>query len=171
MKKALKYIVLILIIGVHLMAIIGANFVTPSYNVTKVTGVEVKRMNNDGIVTKSNASNSETRDVYFINTQDKNGDVTVYRNEDTRFGFPFYFKFDSANLQALAQSFSNKGKTVEIKYYGWRLNFFDEFPNIILLEEVPENQSSGQPILAYLIYFLLLLSLSLSIRFTLKKFN
>ena len=38
--------------------------------------------------------------LFFIQTIKKNGKPMVYRNEDTGWGWPPYFKFDTANLQA-----------------------------------------------------------------------
>ena len=38
------------------------------------------------------------RDVQFIQTVRANGRPMVYRNEDTGWGWPPYFKFDTANL-------------------------------------------------------------------------
>ena len=40
----------------------------------------------------------ENRDVQFIQAVRPNGKVIVYRNEDTGWGWPPYFKFDTANL-------------------------------------------------------------------------
>jgi len=127
MRKFLKYFFISVIFIFHLCIAAAINYSMPSYDVTKVTGVEVKRVDKDGPITKANPADGPTRDVYFINTQHENGKVMVYRNEDTRWGFPFYFKFGSANLQALAQAFGNEEKTVEIKYYGWRPTFFTYF--------------------------------------------
>ena len=42
------------------------------------------------------------RDVFFIQTRRANDSVMVYRNEDTGWGWPPYFKFDTSNLQAEA---------------------------------------------------------------------
>lgn len=39
-----------------------------------------------------------SRDVQFIQTVRANGRPMVYRNEDTGWGWPPYFKFDTANL-------------------------------------------------------------------------
>ena len=115
MRKFLKYFFISVIFIFHLCLAAAINYSMPSYDVTKVTGVEVKRVDKDGPITKANPADGPTRDVYFINTQHENGKVMVYRNEDTRWGFPFYFKFGSANLQALAQALGNEEKTVEIK--------------------------------------------------------
>lgn len=165
MRKALKLFFLAIVALFHLVLFATVNFVTPSYEITKVTGVEVKRVDKDGPITKANPADGPTRDVYFINTQNENGKIMVYRNEDTRWGFPFYFKFGSANLQAEAQALGNEGKNVQIKYYGWRLIMFDEFRNALSVKEVMQAESESMPILAYILYFLLVISLFISVQF------
>ena len=96
MRKFLKYFFISVLFVFHLFLAAVVNYSMPSYDVTKVTGVEVKRVDKDGPITKSNPADGPTRDVYFINTQHPDGKVMVYRNEDTRWSFPFYFKFGSA---------------------------------------------------------------------------
>lgn len=165
MRKFLKYFFISVIFIFHLCLAAVINYSMPSYDVTKVTGVEVKRVDKDGPITKANPADGPTRDVYFINTQHENGKVMVYRNEDTRWGFPFYFKFGSANLQALAQAFGNEEKIVEIKYYGWRLTMFDEFPNALSIKAMAETDSPSHPIVSYILYVVLLFTLFFSIQF------
>ena len=165
MRKFLKYFFISVIFIFHLCLAAVINYSMPSYDVTKVTGVEVKRVDKDGPITKANPADGPTRDVYFINTQHENGKVMVYRNEDTRWGFPFYFKFGSANLQALAQALGNEEKTVEIKYYGWRLTMFDEFPNALSIKAMAETDSPSHPIVSYILYVVLLFTLFFSIQF------
>ena len=93
------------------------------------------------------------RDVYFLFTKDTDsGKIKVYRNEDTRFDFPWYFKFDSANQQGIAQQYINSAEPVEIKYYGWRLTYFEEYPNILSINPVTNN---SLPLVSYLLYSVL----------------
>ncbi|MGC7559111.1 DUF1523 family protein [Pasteurella sp. PK-2025] len=165
MRKFLKYFFLTVIFTFHLFLFATVNFVTPSYDITKVTGVEVKRVDKDGPITKANPADGPTRDVYFINTQNTKGEIMVYRNEDTRWGFPFYFKFGSANLHAEAEALIKENQYVEIKYYGWRLVMFDEFRNAVNIHAVEENASASLPILAYVLYVFLLLTLFFSVQF------
>ena len=55
------------------------------------------------------------RDVRFIDTVRPSGRVRVYRNEDTGWVWPPYFKYDSANLQAMATNLqSSAGEPVVI---------------------------------------------------------
>ena len=74
------------------------------------------------------------RDVFFIQSRLSDGQVMVYRNEDTGWGWPPYFKFDTSNLQAEAadlKSGAEAPKWVAIKHYGWRNEFLSIFPNAV----------------------------------------
>ena len=165
MRKFIKYFLIIVVVLFHAVLFAGINFVFPHYETTHVTGVEVKRVDKDGPITKANPEDGPTRDVYYIYTQ-RTGETqpTVYRNEDTRWAFPFYFKFDSAVQQARASGFEQNQKMVEIKYYGWNMVMFNEFRNVISMEEVTEDQGS-HPILSWIFYALGVLTLFFSIQF------
>lgn len=81
------------------------------------------------------------RDVQFISAIQTNGKPMVYRNEDTGWNWPPYFKFDTANLQAEAadlKSTSEAPKWVAIKHYGWRIEFFSIYPNAISVRAVTD---------------------------------
>jgi hypothetical protein len=78
-------------------------------------------------------------DVFFINARGRDGDLLEFRNEDTGFGFPFYFKFDSATLHNQAQeavSTSEAPNWVAVRYYGWRIPFLSMFPNAVSIAPV-----------------------------------
>ena len=167
MRKLIKYFLLIVVFAFHSVLVAGINFIFPQYEVTQIIDTDVKRMDKDGIITKANpADNQTTRDVYFINTKrPEETQPIVYRNEDTRWGFPFYFKFEAANLQAKAQDFSKRQSWVEIKYYGWTWVMFDEFRNVVSIKEVASAEEKSHPILSYIFYFLALITLFLSVQF------
>lgn len=79
------------------------------------------------------------RDVQFIQTVRPNGKPSVYRNEDTGWSWPPYFKFDTANLQTQAEdlkSTSADPKWVMITHYGWRSVWFSAFPNAVSIRLV-----------------------------------
>jgi hypothetical protein len=122
------------IVGLVLVcaAALGFYYFLPRHEVVLVTGVEVKRMDADGVINAENPADGPTRDVYFINTEEPDSKaVTVYRNEDTGWSFPWYFKFDSADIQAKAQGYSRDAQQLAvIRYYGWRFQIFSMFPNI-----------------------------------------
>ena len=89
------------------------------------------------------------RDVFFIQTRRAKGDVMVYRNEDTGWGWPPYFKFDTSNLQAEAadaRSSDGAARWYALKHYGWRNEFLTIFPNAISLRPVDgPDASKGIP--------------------------
>ncbi|MBR8461985.1 DUF1523 family protein [Campylobacter sp. faydin G-105] len=160
-----KRVIIVIAVLLHLMLLAVVNFITPHYEITKVNGVEVKRVDKDGPITKANPADGPTRDVYQINTQKPGStDVMVYRNEDTRWSFPFYFKFGSADLQAMAQGFANSDSMVVVKYYGWRIVIFDEFRNALTIKEAVSPESEPLPVLSYVLYVLVFISLVLSLR-------
>ena len=92
-------------------------------------------------------------------------------NEDTRWGFPFYFKFNSTDLQARAQSFAGSQKTVQIKFYGWRIAMFDEFRNAVSIKELSENEQVARPVMSYVFYVILLVSMIIWIRAVFRFFR
>lgn len=90
------------------------------------------------------------RDVQFIQTvkmqtmlfgfiKRDSTEVMVYRNEDTGWSWPFYFKFDTANLQTEADdlvSTSEAPKWAVVTHYGWRNEYLSAFPNAIAIRPV-----------------------------------
>ncbi|QYX57891.1 DUF1523 family protein [Roseovarius sp. SCSIO 43702] len=82
----------------------------------------------------------DSRYVQFIQAVRPNGKPIVYRNEDTGWNWPPYFKFDTANLYTDANdAISTKAdpEWVSIKHYGWRNEFLTIFPNAISIKPVP----------------------------------
>jgi len=91
------------------------------------------------------ASASANRDVFFIQTVRANGKPIVYRNEDTGWGWPPYFKFDTANLQAEAadaRSTTGAPQYYALKHYGWRSELLSIYPNAISLRAVEGPEAS-----------------------------
>ncbi|MBY5969937.1 DUF1523 family protein [Halomonas denitrificans] len=85
------------------------------------------------------------RDVQFIQAVFPDGKAMVYRNEDTGWSWPPYFKFDTANLYTEASdlvSTRENPQWVSIMHYGWRNQFFSIFPNAVDIEPVdgPDDQ-------------------------------
>jgi len=79
-----------------------------------------------------------TRDVRFIFAKYPNGGEMEYRNEDTGWGFPWYFKFNSANLANRATDFKSTREAprwVVVRHYGWRIPVLDMFPNATSMRE------------------------------------
>jgi hypothetical protein len=83
--------------------------------------------------------NTVTRDIRFIEAAFDDGSVIVYRNEDTGWIWPPYFKYDSSNLQAEAgnlKSPQTAPKWVSVTHYGWRLAWLSIYPNAVSMKEV-----------------------------------
>ncbi|MFV2051867.1 DUF1523 family protein [Aliiroseovarius sp. YM-037] len=79
------------------------------------------------------------RDVLFIQTIKANGKPMVYRNEDTGWSWPPYFKFDTANLQTeAADAISNRAtpEWYSVTHYGWRNEWLSAFPNAVGIKPV-----------------------------------
>ena len=82
---------------------------------------------------------STIRDIRFIDAVYADGDVMVYRNEDTGWFWPPYFKWDSSTLQAEATNLkSDKANPqwVAVTHYGWRMPIFSIFPNAVKITPV-----------------------------------
>jgi hypothetical protein len=116
------------------------HYTLPQHDIARVTDTYEKRIDfgENSLFWASadvgNAAGATNRDVFFIQSVRTNGRVMVYRNEDTGWGWPPYFKFDTSNLQAEAsdlKSTSEAPKWVVIKHYGWRNEFLSIFPNAV----------------------------------------
>jgi len=132
-------------LGVGIAVLVAVAFISllsyylPSTTKVHVTGTEVKRIDladKDGI--------ARTRDVRFIVTKEiDSGKTKVFRNEDTGWGWPFFFKFNSGDLMGEAVNFhgSDEKETVLVSYYGWRLTFLDLYPNVLSLRAVAPSHT------------------------------
>ena len=84
------------------------HYTLPQRDIVRVTGTEIIRQDfskwNRIFYAQTDSGNNEgvNRDLRLINTSYPDGSVMVFRNEDTGFGWPWYFKLDSSNLQAEA---------------------------------------------------------------------
>ncbi|KAJ04372.1 DUF1523 family protein [Sulfitobacter mediterraneus] len=127
--------------------LVGAffHYTLPQVDIVRVTDTYEKRIDfgeNSIFWAQADVGSDGTavnRDVFFIQTRRAKGDVMVYRNEDTGWGWPPYFKFDTSNLQAEAADAKSTGeaaKYVAIKHYGWRNEFLSIFPNAISIRAV-----------------------------------
>lgn len=132
---------LVLTIGVFL------HYNLPQTDIVRVVNTSIKRQDfgweNAWAFSAPESGNAPTsatsRDVLFINTIRPNGRPMVYRNEDTGWGWPPYFKFNSFDVQASAANLTSSAeapKWVAVTHYGWRIPFLTIFPNAIKLRQV-----------------------------------
>lgn len=138
------------------------SYYLPSSTIGKVNGSEVKRVDAQGPISKTNPANGNLHDVHYLYIQDSKGASISYRNEDTRWGFPWYFKFNSNDLQARAQSTNKDDQLAIIIYYGWHSNMLNQFRNIITLKPTASFTDSTFSfysvikIVGWLIWFMLI---------------
>ena len=121
------------------------HYTLPQTDIARITDTYEKRIDfGENSIFWSNqgtgdAENTPNRDIFFVQTVRTNGRVMVYRNEDTAWGWPPYFKFDTSNLQAEAadlKSTAEAPKWVAVRHYGWRNEFLSIFPNAISVKQV-----------------------------------
>ncbi len=137
-------------------ALVLAHYTLPQHDVVRVVNTYQERQDFDDwtrIFWSKPDDLSEVlmnRDVQFIQTvkkktflfgfiqRDAEG-VMVYRNEDTGWRWPPYFKFDTASLQTEAddlRSTPEAPKWAVMTHYGWRAELFSAFPNAVAIRPV-----------------------------------
>lgn len=146
------------IFRVVLFVIFGAflHYTLPQHDVARVTSNEIIRQDLSGwnsvfyAAGDSGNATQTTRDLRLINTVIKKNwilgffptggeETMVYRNEDTGWIWPPYFKFDSSDLQAEAAdvtSTADDAQWVVVTHYGWRNRFLSIYPNAISIRPV-----------------------------------
>ncbi len=121
------------------------HYTLPQHDVARITDTYEKRVDpgeNSWFWAQPDVGSDGTmlsRDVFFIQTRRADDSVMVYRNEDTGWGWPPYFKFDTSNLQAEAADLRSTAGTpqwVVIRHYGWRNELISIFPNAISVRPV-----------------------------------
>jgi len=140
----MRYVKWTLIAAVALIVFGFFHYNLPQTDVVRISDTYEKRVDpgdNSWFWAAPDAGNANitNRDVFFIQTIQQNGRPMVYRNEDTGWGWPPYFKFDTSNLQTEAadlKSTSEAPKWVVVKHYGWRNEFFSIYPNAVSVRRV-----------------------------------
>ncbi len=143
-KFGLKVLIIVLVGGL-------AHYILPQHDVVRVTSTEIIRQDfswyNRMFYAQADSGSVEAanRDMRLINTvrrktwiwgffRRESEEVMVYRNEDTGWIWPPYFKFDSSNLQAEAAAVvspRDDEQWVVLTHYGWRNKLMTVFPNAI----------------------------------------
>ncbi|MCK2055272.1 DUF1523 family protein [Methylobacterium sp. 37f] len=112
------------------------DFYLPSHRVVRVL--------NSDVYLWGRGKNERATGVYQIFTEDPGTRRQhVYHNEDTGWGFPFYFKFDAADIQSAASSIAAES-TQDSNYalitsYGWRVTLLSMFPNVTAIHRVQRS--------------------------------
>lgn len=121
------------------------HYTLPQHDVVRIVGTYQERQDlNDWTRIfwsrpDDQATGLASRDVQFIQAIRANGRPMVYRNEDTGWSWPPYFKFDTASLQTRAddlKSTAENPKWAVVTHYGWRNQFLSIFPNAVSIKPV-----------------------------------
>lgn len=172
-KKIKVGIVTVLIVIIALFF----HYTLPRTAVVQISGTDMKRLDKIKEVTEKQGESAtevnmelDTYDVRFINSVSRKGKTLVFKNEDTGWGWPPYFKFNSADLTAEAQAFAidQKKPWVLVRYHGWRFKVFSMFPNVLDLKVVDRNYT--QVPLFNIAFFVFLFGFGFFIRRKFKKF-
>jgi hypothetical protein len=140
------------------------HYTLPQTDIVRITGVEVVRVDTGGLQScfysgpDVGAADVATRDVRFVNAVDADRRARVYRNQDTGWGWPPYFKFDSADLQAEAtdrQSTLADDQWVAVRHYGWRSQLLSIYPNVLSIRDVDGPDATVIPWLNIVVLTLL----------------
>jgi hypothetical protein len=134
-------ILLVLIVGLFL------HYTLPQRDIVRIvdTGNRITQIGANWMFysiedTGTGAETNTTRDIRFIDAVYPNGDsVMVYRNEDTGWFWPPYFKWDSSTLQAEATNLRSTADApvwVAVTHYGWRIPLLSAFPNAVSIARV-----------------------------------
>lgn len=128
------------------------DYTLPRYDLVKINEIGTRRFDEDGnYIRKTTASSGPTRDVEMIYTKaasvvkdpqtgeekvvvDPSHDI-VFINEDTGWGWPFYFKFETADIQSDAAYIKGTDGLAYIESYGWRIEFFSWFGNVLSITD------------------------------------
>ena len=130
--------VLVLLVGGFL------HYTLPQHDIVRITGT-YNRLTTVGensiFYATPDVATGETgtRDIRFIEAVRPNGKVIVYRNEDTGWVWPPYFKYDSSNLQAEASNLKSSAEApqwVSMTHYGWRAAWLSIYPNAVKARKV-----------------------------------
>lgn len=151
------------------------NYTLPSHMVVRIVAANSQRIDMGenalffaapDIGTQGTNTPGTGRDIKFIQAIKPNGRPMVFRNEDTGWGWPPYFKFDTFNLQTEASNFISSAdapKWVMVTYYGWRSPFLTIFPNAVRLSPVASPDATVFP-WASVVVLVLLAAVALMIR-------
>jgi len=145
--KAVIVVLLVLSLGSLL------HYTLPRQEVVRIVGVET-RLETFGFNRFFFASAppgmgaSATRDVRYIESLRPDRRERVFRNEDTGWGWPPFFKMNSADMQARARdlvSTAEEPRWVRLRYYGIRSQLFSIYPNVLSVTQVQDPDDVGLP--------------------------
>ncbi len=151
------------------------HYVMPQQDITRVTSSEIIRTDFSSFnrlfyaQADSGSVENATRDLRLINTVRKatyffglirgGNETMVFRNEDTGWIYPPYFKFDSSDLQAEASaeiSLTEPYDWVVVTHYGWRIRFLSIYPNAVSIRTAESEDFRPFPWVNLIIFVVLI---------------
>jgi len=152
-----------------LLALGFLHYTLPQHDIVKITGT-YNRLTTIGTENAwaysspdtGTAESATTRDIRFIEAAYPDGSVMVYRNEDTGWIWPPYFKYDSSNLQAEAGNLKSDAaspKWVMVTHYGWRLPILSIYPNAVSVREAASPDERVIPYVSIVVIAFLLFAI------------
>jgi hypothetical protein len=121
------------------------HYTLPQHDIVRITATKERQITfgeNRIFFANSGAGNSDKDNQQFINfieTFTPGGKAIVFRNQDTAWGWPPYFKFDTSNLQAEASDMISSKEDPEwvvVTHYGWRNEYLSIYPNAVDIRAV-----------------------------------
>lgn len=161
MLRWVKYAVVLVF---WLLVVAVFHYTMPQRDIVRVVGTFEQRIDygENAWFWASGDSGSDTtetnRDVLFVQTIQQNGKPMVYRNEDTGWGWPPYFKFDTKNLQTEATDLvspKDDPQWVVLTHYGWRNEFYSIFPNAVGIRQTDDPDATLIPWLNIIVLVIL----------------
>ena len=125
MKRILKY-------GIPLL-LIALMFTNAPYQLLTQRTLDAVTISDKQISTETDKKTGNVVSTYLIYTNQG-----VFRNDDAR----WFLKFDSSDFYGNLE----KGKTYNLKVYGWRIPILSMYPNIVRMDAVtPASTSTPAP--------------------------
>lgn len=163
-------IALFLVLGLFL------HYVMPQQDIARIVNVDSRLQSVSGLQSwfyaQEDAGTAEStagRDLRLISTERKatyffglirgGNETMVYRNEDTGWIYPPYFKFDSSDLHAeaaAAVSSVEPYQWVVIRHYGWRIRWATIYPNAVSIRPAESEDFRPFPWINLVIFAVLL---------------
>lgn len=164
-KWAIRIVLALLVLGFLHYTLPHHDIVRITNTYNRLTTVGAENSWAYSVPDTGTAESTATRDIRFIDAAYPDGDVMVYRNEDTGWIWPPYFKYDSSNLQAEAGNLKSPAeapKWVVVTHYGWRIPLLSIYPNAVKVREATGPDERIIPwvpiiVIAFLIFLVVMI--------------